>query len=144
MQTVGIVAALGLVVVAVLHVVWAFTPWPLATREDLARTVVGRPDGSLPLGIFVPACFAVAAALGAGAYLVVAQAGALTTTLSGDLVRIGTGALAAVLLGRGAWGLAESGFELGQAPASYRRLDLRLYSPLCLVLGGLAALVALR
>lgn len=144
MQTVGIVAGLALAVIAVFHVVWVVTPWPLATREDLARNVVGRADGTLPLGFFVPASIGVAVALGFASYLVAAQAGAVTTALSGDLVRIGTWGVAAVLLGRGGWGALESGLQLGEAPASYRRLDLMIYSPLCLLLGGLAALVALR
>ncbi|WP_161962430.1 DUF3995 domain-containing protein [Nocardioides speluncae] len=144
MQTVGIVAALALVVIAVFHVVWVVSPWPLATREELARNVVGRADGSLPLGFFVPASIGVAAALGFAAYLVSVQAGAVSSSLSEDLVRLGTWGCAAVLLGRGGWGLLESGLKLGNAPASYRRLDLICYSPLCLVLGGLIALVALR
>lgn len=144
MATIGIVAGLALAVIAVFHVVWVVTPWPLATREDLARNVVGRADGRLPLGFFVPASIGVAVALGFASYLVAAQAGALTTALSGDLVRLGTWVVAAVLLGRGAWGTLESSLQLGDAPASYRRLDLMIYSPLCLVLGGLAALVALR
>lgn len=144
MQAVGIVAALALVVIAVFHLVWVVTPWPLATREDLARKVVGRADGTLPVGFFVPASIGVAAALGFASYLVAAQAGALGTTLPDGLVRLGTWAGAAVLLGRGGWGLLESGLRLGSAPASYRRLDLLYYSPLCLLLGGLAALVALR
>lgn len=144
MQTVGIVAGLALAVIAVFHVVWAVTPWPLATRGDLARKVVGRADGSLPLGFFVPASIGVAVALGFAAYLVTVQSGAFSSTLSGDLVRLGTWGVAAVLLGRGGWGMLESGLQLGKSPASYRRLDLRFYSPLCLLLGGLAALVALR
>lgn len=144
MQTVGIVAGLALAVIAVFHVVWVVTPWPLATREDLARKVVGRPDGSLPLGLFVPASIGVAVALGFAAYLVVAEAGAVSTTLPENLVRLGTWGGAAVLLGRGVWGTLESSLQLGDAPASYRRLDLILYSPLCLLLGGLIALVALR
>lgn len=144
MQTVGIVAGLTLAVIAVFHVVWVVTPWPLATREDLARKVVGRADGSLPLGFFVPASIGVAVALGFAAYLVTVQAGALSSSLSDGLVRLGTWGVAAVLLGRGGWGLLESGLRLGDAPASYRRLDLLYYSPLCLLLGGLAAVVALR
>ncbi|MCD0447536.1 DUF3995 domain-containing protein [Glycomyces sp. A-F 0318] len=132
-----------LVLIGALHVVWAFSPWPLATREALARNVVGRPDGTLPLGFFVPASFAVAAALAAAAYLVAAAADVLPAVLPDVLVTVGVWGVAAVLLGRGVWGLAESGLRLGAAPATYRRLDLRYYSPLCLALGASAAAVAL-
>ena len=143
MDIIAATTAVALALIGALHVVWAFTPWPLATRESLARNVVGRPDGTLPLGLFIPATFAVAGALAAAAYLVAAEAGVLRAVLPESLITLGVWGVAVVLLGRGAWGLVESGLRRGAAPETYRRLDLRYYSPLCLALGASAALVAL-
>jgi hypothetical protein len=142
-QVVGLFTCGALAVIAAFHVVWAITPWPLATREDLARDVVGRPGGDLP-AIFPTLSFLVAGMLGAAAYLVVVQSGALSSGLPDRLVELGTWGVAVVLLGRGVLGMIQSGAGFGDAPASYRRLDLRFYSPLCLTLGGLAAMVAIR
>lgn len=142
-QAIGVITCLALAAIGVLHAVWAFTPWPLATREGLARDVVGRPSGELP-PIFTPLTFLVAGLLGAAAYLVLVRSGALSSGLPDRLVELGTWGVAIVLLARGGWGLVESGSGLGDAPASYRSLDLRIYSPLCLTLGGLVALMALR
>lgn len=132
-----------LLVIAALHLVWVASPWPLATRADLARDVVGRPDGSLPRAQFVPATLAVGVALGVAALLVAQDGGALASPLSEGIARGGTWVVAAVFGARGVFGLVESSAGLGDHPASYRRLDLRIYSPLCLVLGVLTALVAL-
>ncbi|MCC3765929.1 DUF3995 domain-containing protein [Glycomyces sp. TRM65418] len=143
MEIIAAVTGAALALIGALHVVWAFSPWPLATREALARNVVGRSDGSLPLGFFVPASLAVAVALAAAAYLVAAEGGVLRGALPEVLVTAGVWGVAAVLLGRGAWGLVESGLRRGDAPEAYRRLDLRCYSPLCLALGTSAAAVAL-
>ncbi|MEU3571953.1 DUF3995 domain-containing protein, partial [Kitasatospora sp. NPDC036755] len=67
----AVAAALG--VTGVLHAVWAVTPWPLGSPEEFADTVVGKGEGVPPAA----ACLAVAGALGAGAYLVGAEAGVL-------------------------------------------------------------------
>jgi hypothetical protein len=140
MQTIAVIAGAGLAVIGLLHLLWAFSPWPLATREEFARSVVGRPDGRLPGRLFVLACLVVAGALGAAAYLVAARGGVWVGFAPGWSIDVGTWGVAAVLLGRGAWGMAASGLRLGHAPASYRRLDLAVYSPLCLLLGVLVAL----
>lgn len=141
MSALTAVVVAALLAIAVLHAVWLFSPWPLATPADLARDVVGRSDGSLPRRLFVPATVGVVVALALAAFLVGAHGGLLDPP-SESLARVGTWGVAAVLLGRGAYGLLESGARLGDHPASYRRLDLRFYSPLCLVLGGLTAVVA--
>lgn len=138
-------AAVGaaLLAIAALHALWLVHPWPAATTADLARDVVGRTDGTLPRSFFVPATVAVTLALVAAAWLVAAQGGTLSAPLPDGLVRAGTWGVAVVLLGRGAFGLVESAAGLGDHPASYRRLDLRVYSPLCLALGAASAVVAL-
>ncbi|MDQ6525322.1 DUF3995 domain-containing protein [Nocardioides sp. LHD-245] len=138
-------AAIGaaLLAIAALHLTWAVTPWPLPTVADLARDVVGRSDGSLRRAVFVPATVAVAAALTVAAWLVALHGEVLSSPLSDDITRAGTWGVAIVLLGRGALGLAEAGSGRGDRPPSYRRLNLRIYSPLCLVLGAATATVAL-
>jgi Protein of unknown function (DUF3995) len=143
-QIIALVTGLALALIGVLHLVWTVTPWPLATREEFARTLGGRPDGDLPPpALFVPATVAVAIALVGAAYLVAVDGGALTTWLPDRLGNLGAWAVAAVLCARGVWGLTESGLGLSNSPASFRRLDLVVYSPLCLFLGALATLVAL-
>ncbi len=143
MPVVTAVVVTALLAIAALHAVWIVSPWPLATPADLARDVVGRSDGSLPRALFVPATLGVVAALVAAAWLVAVDGDLLSAPLSDRVVELGAWGVAAVLLGRGGFGLVESGLRLGDHPASYRRLDLRFYSPLCLVLGALTAVVAL-
>jgi hypothetical protein len=135
----AVVVALGMI--AVLHACWAYSSWPLASRRDFAEVVVGRPSGVLPNG-FAALSVAVAVLLAAAAYLVAARAGLLSSGLPAWMVAAGTTTVAAVLLVSGVGGLIQSGFGLGDSPERYRRLDLRLYSPLCLALAVLTALVA--
>lgn len=143
MQIVAASVGVALAAIGVLHLVWAVSPWPLATRADLARTVVGRPDGDLPIRIFAPATVAVAVALVAAGYLVAVEGDLVSSRLPDTLVTVGALGVALVLLARGVWGVIESGFGLGEHPASYRKMDLTLYSPLCVVLGVLTVVVAL-
>ena len=116
------------------------SPWPCATRQDLARNVVGRPEGDLP-PIFVPLSILVGALLGVAAHLVAAKADVVPAGLPDGLVTAGAWGVAVVLLLRGAAGLVQAALELGHAPLRYRYLDLRVYSPLCLVLGALVVVV---
>ncbi len=55
-------------------------------------------------------------------------------------VRAATIAVPSVLAIRGAGGLAVSLLGLGDATQAFRHWDIRLYSPLCLLLAGLSAL----
>lgn len=134
----GASAALGLGAAGALHAIWTFSPWPLASRADFARTVVGGvAEADLP-----PAGLTamVAAALGSAAYLVAAQARLVPQVGPRRLARLGVGVTAGVLLLRGVAGMVFSGLA-GQA-TDYTRWDLALYSPVCLALGGLTAYVA--
>ncbi|MFJ3787123.1 DUF3995 domain-containing protein [Kitasatospora sp. NPDC090091] len=140
----GAVKAAGAVVAGVLagtgvlHTVWAVSPWPLRTPEELADAVVGTGDGMPPAA----ACLAVAGALGAAAYLVGAEAGVLPAAGPARVRRAGVWTVSAVMLARGAGGLLVSGLGLGGSSARFRRLDVRYYSPLCLALGAGAGAVA--
>lgn len=133
----GATAALGLGAAGALHAIWMFSPWPLASRADFARTVVGVAEADLPTAGLTAT---VAAALGSAAYLVAAQARLVPQVGPRRLARLGVGVTAGVLLLRGAAGMVSSGLD--SQPTDYARWDLALYSPLCLALGGLTAYVA--
>ncbi|MCR3750581.1 DUF3995 domain-containing protein [Lentzea californiensis] len=135
MTLVGSGTAAVLVLVGVLHGVWMFSPWPLRTREEFASRVVGVPVEKLPTG---PATGAVAVLLGVAAYVVAGRAGVLPVPGPGWLATAGAAGVAAVLLLRGAAGLVVS----SRQDTEFARLDLRIYSPLCLVLAACCASVA--
>lgn len=134
----GGVAAAALVVIGAFHVLWVRSSWPFATRREFIRDLGGRPNGELPT-TFALQSLGVAALLGAAAFLVAAKADLVPGGVSTTLVTVGAWGVAAVLTVRGVAGFVQSGFELGDAPARYRFLDLRVYSPLCLVLSTLIA-----
>ena len=124
-------AAVGLGGLAALHAAWGLgASWPCADRDALADAVVGRPE--------VPpaaACWAVAGALGAAAALVGGRSQSLPR-----LRRAGAAGVVLVLTGRGLLGLAGRTdlVSPGSSSTRFRELDRRRYSPLCLVLAGLA------
>ncbi|MEV2273871.1 DUF3995 domain-containing protein [Nonomuraea africana] len=132
----GAVAALGLAAVGTMHAIWTVTPWPMASYADLARTVVGVTEGFPP----APLTGAVAVALGAAAYLVAAQAHLISSAVRPRLIRTGVWTVAGVIAARGTAGLISSG--LTGPSTDYTRMDLALYSPLCLAIASLAAYVA--
>ncbi|ANZ39821.1 hypothetical protein BBK82_31035 [Lentzea guizhouensis] len=135
MTGLAVTTAAVLLLVGVLHVVWMFSPWPLRTREEFARRVVDVPVDKLPTPGMT---FAVAVLLGVAGYLVVAQAALVAIPGPRWLPAVGTGAVAAVLLLRGAGGLVLS----FRRDTEFARLDRRYYSPLCLALAGSCAVLA--
>ncbi|MFD7415615.1 DUF3995 domain-containing protein [Kitasatospora purpeofusca] len=137
-RVVGTAVAGALAGTGALHALWTVTPWPLRTPEEFADTVVGTGDGVPPAA----ACAAVAGLLGAAAYLVAAEAGAVPAVGPARLRRAGVWTVSATLLTRGAGGLTLVGGERALRSERFRRLDARYYSPLCLALGTGAAVVA--
>ncbi|MEV7022160.1 DUF3995 domain-containing protein [Kitasatospora sp. NPDC093558] len=133
----GVAVSAALAGLGALHVVWTVTPWPLRTPEEFADTVVGAGDGLPPAA----ACLAVAGLLGAGAYLVAAEAGVLPPAGPRRLRRAGVRAVSGVMLARGIGGLALFG-NFVERSERFTRLDSRYYSPLCLALGAGAAVIA--
>ncbi|MEU4805326.1 DUF3995 domain-containing protein [Actinosynnema sp. NPDC023587] len=135
MTLVALLTAVVLVAVGGLHVVWAFSPWPLRSREEFASRVVGVPADRLPSpGLTL----AVAALLALAGYLVAARGGVVGAPGPAWLTVVGTAGVAAVLLLRGAGGLVSS----ARGGTEFARLDRRVYSPLCLVLAAATGLVA--
>lgn len=131
----ALVMSVVLGAIGLLHVVWVFSPWPLRSREEFAARVVGVPEARLPspgLTIVVAALVAVAA------YLVAARGGVVGAPGPAWLTAAGAGGVAAVLLLRGVSGLVRS----TRADTPFARLDVRVYSPLCLVLAVGTGLVA--
>jgi hypothetical protein len=135
------VASAGLLAAGALHAVWAFSPWPLDSRAEYAAAVVGVEESQLPSR---PLVLAVAGLLGVASWLVVTGAWPANRLAASRLVRGGLWTICGVLSIRGLGGLVVSGFALGEAPAEFRHWDLVLYSPLCIVLGGLTGYVTAR
>jgi hypothetical protein len=124
--------AMTLAALSGLHVAWGRgSAFPWSDRGELAEAVVGTSSvpGTLP-------CFGVAAALA-----VATSAVENWPRWPDRLHRLALAGLAAVLGGRGLLGLAgkTNVVSPGSDGARFRRLDRRVYAPLCL---GLAAGVA--
>lgn len=127
-------AALPLAGLAALHGYWALGgPWPGTKDASLGETVVG-PGAELPPP---PAVWAVAGLLTGSATAVASAAAKRGPT---RLARAMSWATGATLLARGAIGLPVS--LLTARDTRYGRLDILVYSPLCLALGAAVVLVA--
>jgi hypothetical protein len=121
--------AATLVAIAGLHVLWGRgSTFPFADRDGLNDAVIGRTSTPSP-----GACFAVAGALTAAAGLV-----ADVPRLPRGLQRVGVIGVALVLAVRAALGFSgrTDAVSPGSASPRFRRLDRRLYSPLCLALAA--------
>jgi hypothetical protein len=127
------VASVGLAAIAGVHVAWAAgSSWPLGDHSELAEAVVGRPGGEVPPP---SACLAVAGALTLASGLIGGR-----PPVDPLLRRTGARAVVAVLILRGSLGLAGRTdiVSPGSTSLRFRRLDRRVYSPLCLGLAALA------
>lgn len=132
------VATGGLALVAALHAAWMVTSWPLESDAEFAEVVVGSTEGQAPPAA---ASAAMALLLGIAAWLIWRRARA-PLEAQPWYVRIGAWVVATVLLIRGALGLLVSGLDVTTSPPRYDLWDVRIYSPVCLVLGALSLLVA--
>jgi len=124
-------AAVALGGLAGLHAAWGSgLSWPLGDRDALADAVVGRREVPPP-----GACWGVAGALGTAAMLVAGQPRKWPR-----LRGAGVAGVVLVLAGRGLLGLAglTDTVSPGSSSPRFRTLDRRYYSPLCLILAGLA------
>jgi hypothetical protein len=112
-----------------LHVAWGRgSSFPFGDRTELADAVVGAPVVPEPV-----ACFLVAGGLATGGLLVNGVSG-----LPVVLRRFGLLAMAAVFGLRAALGFCGKTdlVSPGSDSSRFRRLDRRIYSPLCLVLAA--------
>ena len=140
-RRVSVASAVVLGALAVLHGIWAFSPWPLNSRARFAEVVVGVDERDLPS---TAATLGVAGLLALAARLVPIRAGVVPLVGPEWVPRWGVRVLAAALLLRAAAGFVVSGSRWGDRPESFRRLDLAVYSPLCLALGVAATFLAAR
>ena len=140
-RRVSVASAVVLGALAVLHGIWAFSTWPLSSRARFAEVVVGVDEQDLPSPAAV---LGVAGLLALAAPLGPMRAGVVPPVGPEWVPRWGVRVLAAALLLRAAAGFVVSGFRCGDAPESFRRLDLAVYSPLCLTLGVAATFLAAR
>lgn len=127
-MTVAVAAILA--ALALLHVWWGIVG--VSGRSIALPEVDGRP-------VFQPsrlASFAVAAALGLACALVLAHGGVLPPLLSPSLTQIGTVGVGVVFLLRAIGDFRLVGFFKRVRGTPFARWDTRLFSPLCLVLGG--------
>ncbi|MFE1594404.1 DUF3995 domain-containing protein [Nocardia sp. NPDC058705] len=138
----GTTAAL-LTAAGLLHAVWTVSPWPWKTQLDLAHAAMGwTKDEPPPSRWFIPACLAVTAALTTAGYVVLLRAGVWDSPFPDWMVTTASWIVAGILLARAASGFIDPTSGSPESPAIYQRLNRRVYSPLCVLLGGLTAVVA--
>jgi hypothetical protein len=138
----ALASALVLGAVAALHVHWALGGvWPGRDAESLARTVVGGPAGTpMPSP---GACLGVALVLLGAAWVLLAASGLVAHLLPSAAVRALAWACAAVFALRGAYGFFDARVRPSTRGSRFERLNVIVYSPLCLGL-ALATVLVLR
>ncbi|MFJ8649336.1 DUF3995 domain-containing protein [Streptomyces sp. NPDC093546] len=127
--------AIVLAAIGALHFVWAFSPWPLKDALTFTRTIGGSDDGVMPSK---PSTILVGVALLGGAVLTLMDNESIPAVGAGWLRLTGMYGLTVVLLARGLGGY----FMNSTAAVEFRRWNSILYSPLCVALGLLGAVVA--
>jgi hypothetical protein len=130
----GTVAAVVLAGLSALHLYWAFGGQ--RAKAAVVPTVEGRPT----LTPSTRATIAVAVLLGLSALILV---GATSSWPPAALYRVGAAGLGLVLLARAIGDRRTVGFSKRVRDTPFARNDTRLYSPLCLFLGGTSLLVAI-
>ncbi|HEY9412293.1 MAG TPA: DUF3995 domain-containing protein [Jiangellaceae bacterium] len=139
MSIAGMLATAGLAGAAAIHAVWAFTPWPAPDRATLARIVLGSEDDDVP---WLPACLGMAGVLAGAAYVVAAKADVVPAVGPDPLYTAGAWAIAGGLLLRGTAFPAVMAWRDDDS-TEFRSWDLKVFAPICIVLGGLSLVVAL-
>jgi hypothetical protein len=128
-------AVAGLAGIGALHVMWGNgSAWPMESRADLSDAVLGA--AGLTRRDSAAACYAMGGALGLAAALVAGGPERLERPR-----RAAVAGIAAVLAARGILGLAGRTDLVSPVStgARFRRLDRRVYGPLCLALAALTA-----
>jgi len=132
-------AAVLLVAAAAVHAWWAAgRVWPAPDGGTLARAVVGPTQLKMP---GAGPCAAVTALLVAAAVLVIARAALVGWPGPRWVVTVGSWVVVGALALRGAIGLVTS-LAAGRTE-TYHRLDVAIYSPLCLTIAVLSLPAAL-
>jgi hypothetical protein len=134
MISIGIANALVLLGIAILHAAWAMgSEFPATDEKALSRMVTGfKGQDEMPPRT---ASAMVAVALAGASFWCLALSGLAPIHLPSWLVVLGGIALALVFGARGIAGYTAWWQEL-TPEQPFRRLDIRLYSPLCLLIGA--------
>ena len=142
MTPLALALAAVLVLIAALHAYWGIGgTWPGTDPKSCARAVVGfKGVDAMPSPA---ACFAVAAMIGAASLLALALGGFFASPfermpLAGAAFFVGL-----VFLGRGVAGFTPPWRRLA-SEMPFARLDMRYYSPLCLLIGTGFVVLALE
>ena len=139
---VAVVPAVVFAGLGALHAYWALGGlWPGKDLESLGDIVLGGPAGTRVPG--PAACLAVSAVLGVGSVTVLASAGWFGQTVQ-PIARILALVGASVLTIRGVLGFFDTRLRPGTRGSRFARLNVVLYSPLCLVLAALTLASAMR
>jgi hypothetical protein len=132
----SLVAAIVLAAIALIHVYWAGGGFfPGKDANSLAQTVVGGKPGMAMPPVF--ACLVVAGLLLIAAWVVLVVGGVTPAVLSLELHKLAAFGLCAVLFLRGAGGFFDARLRPEIKGSPYEKLNLSLYSPLCLTLAAL-------
>ncbi len=130
------VVALCLLLLAFIHVYWGLGgAWPARTRAELGPMVVGTPSGAAMPNL--AACLVVAGLLVTAAGLIACAAFAGPWWVSS----VGSAGAGVVLTLRGLGGYADGRLRPATRELPFYALNRRIFSPLCLVLAALIALV---
>lgn len=126
-------AAILYIAIAGLHAYWALGGvWPGTDRESLHRIVVGGPLGAHSPGPI--ATWMVAAILVGAASTVLGGSGLVHVPIPRGWLRIVALVGAGVMVVRGLEGFVDTRLRPETAGGRFAHLNVRLYSPLCLVL----------
>ncbi len=138
-RSAALLCAFCLLLLSALHVYWAAGgAWPAVDRATLADTVVGGPAGSKFPSTLATALVAVGLA-GAAVTITIAS-GLVSWAPAVTAARAAAWLLAALLLLRGVGGFFEARFRPAIVGTPYCRLNLTIYSPLCLTLALLVGI----
>ena len=142
MMALSAIVALLLFAIAALHAYWGFGGvWPGTDAASCAKTIAGFRGANTMPG--PGASFAVTAALVVAALIALVQGGWLLPPLPGALFALGAIGAALVFLGRGIAGFTPAWRRI-TPEQPFARLDVRYYSPLCLLIGLALLLLALK
>lgn len=132
----SLIATIVLVAIGVLHLYWAGGGYfPGKDANSLAQTVVGGKSGmAMPP---VLACLIVAGLLFIAAYVVSVVGNITPPLLSLELHKLAAYGLCTVLFLRGVGGFFDAQLRPAIKGSPYEKLNLVLYSPLCLILAAL-------
>lgn len=139
-MVVASLVCVALLIVSFAHFMWGFgRKWPVADEAMLARIVIGRPGVTRMPPWYRSLALAILALAGAVFVLAIADHDA-----GGGLMTLVGAGIGALFVGRGIAGYLPA-WRRTHSEEPFRTNDVRVYSPLSLVIGiGLLALVVMR